>query len=112
MEPMEANVQTQPGKRLAEEPKRKKGGKGWKIALGAVVLTVVVLFGACCMLANFSSTFFPHTTVNGVEVGGLTVEEAQARLEDEIPQRICKIYLSAQDARFPGESGAGRFHYL
>lgn len=27
MEPMEANVQTQPGKRLAEEPKRKKGGK-------------------------------------------------------------------------------------
>ena len=24
MEPMEANVQTQPGKRLAEEPKRKR----------------------------------------------------------------------------------------
>ena len=74
MEPMEANVQTQPGKRLAEEPKQKKGGKGWKIALGAVVLTVVVLFGACCMLANFSSTFFPHTHINGVAVDGLTVE--------------------------------------
>ena len=101
MEPMEANVQTQPGKRLAEEPKRKKGGKGWKIALGAVVLTVVVLFGACCMLANFSSTFFPHTHINGVAVDGLTVEEAQARLEAEIPQRICKIYLSTQDAVSP-----------
>ena len=61
MEPMEANVQTQPGKRLAEEPNRKKGGKGWKIALGAVVLTVVVLFGACCTLANNRSTFFPPT---------------------------------------------------
>ena len=101
MEPMEANVQTQPGKRLAEEPKQKKGGKGWKIALGAVVLTVVVLFGACCMLANFSSTFFPHTHINGVAVDGLTVEEAQARLEAEIPQRICKIYLSEQDAISP-----------
>ena len=30
MEPIrEADVQTQPGKRLAEEPKRKKVGKGW-----------------------------------------------------------------------------------
>ena len=75
MEPIrEANVQTQPGKRLAEEPKQKKGGKGWKIALGAVVLAAVACFsGACCMLANNRSTFFPHTTVNGVEVGGLTV---------------------------------------
>ena len=101
MEPMEANVQAQPGKRLAEEPNRKKGGKGWKIALGAVVLTVVVLFGACCTLANNRSTFFPHTTVNGVEVGGLTVEEAQARLEAEIPQRVCRIYLSEQGAVSP-----------
>ena len=98
MEPIrEADVQTQPGKRLAEEPKRKKSGKAWKTAAGIVAAAVVVLFCACCMLANSRDTFFPHTTINGVEVGGLTVAEAQSRLEAEIPQRVCKIYLSGQD---------------
>ncbi len=105
MEPIrEAEMQTQPGKRLAEEPKRKKPGKAWKTAAGIVAAAVVVLFCACCMLANSRDTFFPHTTINGVEVGGLTVAEAQSRLEAEIPQRVCKIYLSGQD----GVSTEGR----
>ena len=105
MEPIrEADVQTQPGKRLAEEPKRKKPGKAWKTAVGIVAAAVVVLFCACCVVANTRSTFFPHTTINGVEVGGLTVAEAQSRLEAEIPQRVCKIYLSGQD----GVSTEGR----
>ena len=105
MEPIrEADVQTQPGKRLAEEPPRKKSGKAWKTAAGIVAAAVVVLFCACCMLANSRDTFFPHTTINGVEVGGLTVAEAQSRLEAEIPQRVCKIYLSGQD----GVSTEGR----
>ena len=105
MEPIrEADVQTQPGKRLAESPKRKKSGKAWKTAAGIVAAAVVVLFCACCMLANSRDTFFPHTTINGVEVGGLTVAEAQSRLEAEIPQRVCKIYLSGQD----GVSTEGR----
>ena len=53
MEPIrEAEMQTQPGKRLAEEPKRKKPGKAWKTAAGIVAAAVVVLFCACCMLAN------------------------------------------------------------
>ena len=98
MEPIhEANVQTQPGKRLAEEPKQKKnGGRTVKIVAGTVAAAVVVLFCACCILANTRNTFFPHTTINGVEVGGLTVAEAQSQLETEIPQRVCKIYLSEQ----------------
>ena len=105
MEPIrEADVQTQPGKRLAEEPKRKKPGKAWKMAAGIVAAAVVVLFCACCVVANSRDTFFPHTTINGVEVGGLTVAEAQSRLEAEIPQRVCKIYLSGQD----GVSTEGR----
>ena len=105
MEPIrEADVQTQPGKRLAEEPKRKKPGKAWKTAVGIVAAAVVVLFCVCCVVANTRSTFFPHTTINGVEVGGLTVAEAQSRLEAEIPQRVCKIYLSGQD----GVSTEGR----
>ena len=97
MEPIhEASVQTQPGKRLAESPKQKKTGKTWKTAVSVVAAAVVVLFCACCILANTRNTFFPHTTINGVEVGGLTVAEAQSQLEAEIPQRVCKIYLSEQ----------------
>ena len=50
MEPIhEADVQTQPGKRLAEEPKQKKScGRTVKIVAGAVAAAVVVLFCACC----------------------------------------------------------------
>ena len=45
MEPIrEAEMQTQPGKRLNEEPK--KNGKVWKIVVGVVAAAVVVFFGA------------------------------------------------------------------
>ncbi len=98
MEPIrEAEMQTQPGKRLAEAPNPPKGGKSRKKVVEIIAAVVVVCFCACCMLANSRDTFFPHTTINGVEVGGLTVEEAQSRLEAEIPQRVCKIYLNKQE---------------
>ena len=104
MEPIrEAEMQTQPGKRLAEEPKRKKPGKAWKTAAGIVTAAVVVLFCACCMLANSRDTFFPHTAINGVDVSGLTLQEAQSRLETVLPQRVCKIYLSEQNTVSPEE---------
>lgn len=81
MEPIrEAEMQTQPGKRLAEAPNPPKGGKSRKKVVEIIAAVVVVCFCACCMLANSRDTFFPHTTINGVEVGGLTVEEAQSRL--------------------------------
>lgn len=64
------------------------------------------------MLANSRDTFFPHTTINGVEVGGLTVAEAQSRLEAEIPQRVCKIYLSGQDGVSTEGPGTGCRHHL
>ena len=53
MEPIrEADVQTQPGKRLAESPKRqKKNGKTGKIIACAAAAAVVVFYGACCVLA-------------------------------------------------------------
>ena len=47
MEPIrEAEMQTQPGKRLAEEPKRKKPGKAWKAAAGIVAAAGVGGFWA------------------------------------------------------------------
>ena len=72
MEPIrEAEMQTQPGKRLNEESK--KNGKVWKIVVGVVAAAVVVFFGACCILAHASTAFFPHTAINGVDVSGLTL---------------------------------------
>ena len=50
MEPIrEADVQTQPGKRLAESPKRqKKNGKTGKIIACAAAAAVVVLIACTC----------------------------------------------------------------
>ena len=102
MEPIrEAEMQTQPGKRLNEESK--KNGKVWKIVVGVVAAAVVVFFGACCILAHASTAFFPHTAINGVDVSGLTLQEAQSRLETVLPQRVCKIYLSEQNTASPEE---------
>ena len=102
MEPIrEAKMQTQPGKRLNEESK--KNGKVWKIVVGVVAAAVVVFFGACCILAHASTAFFPHTAINGVDVSGLTLQEAQSRLETVLPQRVCKIYLSEQNTASPEE---------
>ena len=102
MEPIrEAEMQTQPGKRLNEESK--KNGKVWKIVVGVVAAAVVVFFGACCILAHASTAFFPHTAINGVDVSGLTLQEAQSRLETVLPQRVCKIYLSEQNTVSPEE---------
>ena len=98
MEPIrEAEMQTQPGKRLSEESK--KSGKGPLLIAGIVL----VFFGACCILAHASTAFFPHTAINGVDVSGLTLQEAQSRLETVLPQRVCKIYLSEQNTVSPEE---------
>ena len=60
MEPIrEAEMQTQPGKRLAEEPKRKKAGKGMENGGRHRRGGCCRAFCACCMLANSRDTFFP-----------------------------------------------------
>ncbi len=45
------------------------------------------------------STFFPHTTLDGVDVGKLTASEAAQELEQTLPQRQCEFYLGTEKDR-------------
>ncbi len=67
-----------------------RGGKGsgriwlWAIPLITLLLAVVVVLGVYMSQAKKIArldTIYPNISVNGIEVGGLTVEEAAAKLE-------------------------------
>ena len=102
MEPIhEANVQTQPGKRLAEEPKQKKScGRTVKIVAGTVAAAVVVFYGACCVLAHTSDTYFPHTQINGVDVSGRTRSDAASAVQTALRGRTIDLTLEGEAEPF------------
>ena len=102
MEPIhEANVQTQPGKRLAEDPKQKKnGGRTVKIVAGTVAAAVVVFYGACCVLAHTSDTYFPHTQINGVDVSGRTRSDAASAVQTALRGRTIDLTLEGEAEPF------------
>ena len=102
MEPIhEANVQTQPGKRLAEEPKQKKScGRTVKIVAGTVAAAVVVFYGACCVLAHTSDTYFPHTQINGVDVSGRTRNSAASAIDTALRGRTSDLTLEGEAEPF------------
>ena len=86
MEPIrEAEVQTQPGKRLNEEPK--KSGKGPLLIAGIVLAVLMAAYAGLCAYAGSLDTFYPNRHINGIDVGGLTVEQAQQRLETQLLKR-------------------------
>ena len=70
------------------EPKPAGGGKGKKIAIAAgIVLGVLACayVGLCAWVGN-SGAIFPHTVVGGVDVSGMTVEQAASALDQAVAQ--------------------------
>ena len=90
MEPIrEAEMQTQPGKRLNEESK-----KSWKgpLLIACIVLAVLLAaYAGLCAYAGSLDTFYPNRHINGIDVGGLTVEQAQQRLERQLLQQAITL---------------------
>ena len=83
MEPIrEAEMQTQPGKRLNEESK--KSGKGPLLIAGIVLAVLLAAYAGLCAYADSLDTFYPNRHINGIDVGGLTVGQAQQRLETQL----------------------------
>lgn len=83
MEPIrEAEMQTQPGKRLNEESK--KSGKGPLLIAGIVLAVLLAAYAGLCAYAGSLDTFYPNRHINGIDVGGLTVGQAQQRLETQL----------------------------
>ena len=82
-------------------PKRlKKGGKKPLIITGIVLAAAIAAYLGLCVWAGFLDTFFRGYTINGVDVGGLTVTQAQEKLERELPEREVPIY-EAPDGTYP-----------
>lgn len=61
-----------------------------------VFILVALLFGYTCVdiIASFGK-IHPGVTVQGVDVGGMTVEEASAKLNDELSPTLLNAHVSA-----------------
>lgn len=57
------------------------------IAVGIVLAIAVVGYGAACVLAHTSTTFFPNTTLEGVRIGGLDASGAARALCEQVLER-------------------------
>jgi len=89
----EANVHNTAGETQIQKNSRKAG---W--IAGAVLVLIIAAYLGICAYANSLQTFYPNYHINGIDVGGLTVEAAQAALEEQIPaQSITLIDVQTQE---------------
>lgn len=94
----DAMVQKTGGSRL------KKGGKGPLIAAGVILAVLCAAYVGLCAWAGSLDTFYPNTTINGVDVAGCTVSQAAERLRTELPERTMEFYLPRTDETEDGET--------
>ena len=66
----EAIVETKGGKRL------KSGGKLPLVILGVILAVLLAAYIGLCAYAASRDTFQPNRHINGIDVGGLTVDHA------------------------------------
>ncbi len=57
-----------------------------------------------CAYAGSLDIFYPNTTINDVDVAGLTVYQAAERLRQELPEETVEFYLPLADETGDGES--------
>ena len=88
----EAIAQRNGGKRLS-------GGAGKKplIIIGILVAVLAAAYLGLCAYAASLDVFFPNTTINGVDVTGMTVQQAGEELGSTLPQRTMAFYLPLTD---------------
>ena len=88
----EAIAQRNGGKRLS-------GGAGKKplIIIGILVAVLAAAYLGLCAYAASLGVFFPNTTINGVDVAGMTVQQAGEELGSTLPQRTMAFYLPLTD---------------
>ena len=95
----------EPNTNEATAPKRlKTGGKKPIIIIGVIVAVLLAAYVGLCAYANSQDIFYPNTTINGVDVAGLTAEQAAERLRQEIPEETVEFYLPLADETGDGES--------
>ena len=83
-----------------EEPKapQKKSKKVWIVLLILAVLLVGAYAGLCAYV-NSLNTFYPNYHINGIDMSGLTVEQAQEKLETQLLAQEIEITNHTLDAQ-------------
>ena len=67
--------------------------------IACVVLGILLAaYLAVCGIAAASTVFYPNAAINGVAVGGMSVEEAAAALEKSLPDTAVEVYLSGENS--------------
>ena len=74
------------GKRL------KKGGAGKPLAiLGILVALAAAAYLGLCAFAHYQTVFYPNYSINGLDVSGLTAEEARDLLAEAFPAQTVTL---------------------
>ncbi|MFR5732496.1 MAG: hypothetical protein ACLUD2_11700 [Clostridium sp.] len=70
-----------PEKETPEKQEEKNAGRKIAVAVGGAVLTAAVAAGAVYvgMGQKYKRVYFPNTTINGLDVSGLTPDEVKSR---------------------------------
>ena len=84
------------GKRVMPNPeggRRRKSGRPPKVLVGVLIFLLLLCAGyaGMCAYAATSGKLLPNARISGVQVGSLTREEAQAKLEAELPTRLSSL---------------------
>ena len=84
----------------------KKGGKGPLVALGIVVGVLVLAYAGLCAYAGSLDTFYPNYHINGIAVGGMTVEQASQALAAELPEQVMTLHCGGDPVKsgWPSDS--------
>lgn len=101
---------TKERKWLSEDGSRVKKGGAAPVFI-ALALTAAIMAGAyagLCAWAGSRTVFYPRETIGGVNVGGLTVDEAAQELAYALPEKTMTVSTAqkAEDEGWPGEAGS------
>ena len=97
----EAVVQKNPG-----GARLKKGGRGPLVALGIALGVLVLAYVGLCAYAGSLDTFYPNYHINGIAVGGMTVEQASQALAAELPEQVMTLHCGGNPVKlgWPSDS--------
>ena len=85
-------------KTVETESPQKKSKKVWIVLLILAVLLIGAYAGLCAY-ANSLNTFYPNYHINGIDMSGLTVEQAQEKLETQLLAQELEITNHTLDAQ-------------
>ena len=84
----------------------KKGGKGPLVVLGVIVGVLVLAYVGLCAYAGSLDMFYPNYHINGIAVGGMTVEQASQALAAELPEQVMTLHCGGNPVKsgWPSDS--------